>query len=163
MTERYYMIARLLGVIAILMSFLGLVVFSLGVILASISYSTKSWHTANALIMESKLVEVKTKTGFTYKPVVKYKYTADGKEYTGDSVRFIDFNYWSHSKALKVVEKFPVGKELESRYHKDHPKMTVLEPGAHASDLWIPLAGIAFFVGALVLRHARRRLLRQQA
>lgn len=154
------MIARLLGIISILMSFLGLVVFSFGIILASISYSSKSWPAANASIIESKLVDVKTNTGFKYKPVVKYKYKVDGKEYIGDSLRFIDFNYGSHSKALKVIERYPVGKELESRYHNNYPKMTVLDPGAHLSDLLVPLAGIVLFFGALILRYVRKRLLR---
>jgi len=156
------MLARLLSVISILLSFLGLVVFSFGIFLACISYSTKTWPAVNALIIESKVVEVETKIGFNYRPVVKYKYTVDGKEYTGNSIRFIDFNYWQRANALQVVENFPTGKELESRYHKTHPKMTVLDPGTHSSDLWVPFAGIALIFVALALRYVRKRLLLKQ-
>lgn len=157
------MLVRLLNVISILMSFLGLLVFSFGVFLGCMAYSTKSWPAAGALIIASEVVEVHTGTGFSYRPSVKYKYTVNGEEYTGTSIRFIDFNHWDHAAALRVIELFSTGKEVRARFHKNYPKMTVLDPGAHASDLLVPVAGIVLIMAAFTLRYVRKRLLRQQS
>lgn len=155
------MVPKLLNLTAIVISFLGLVVLSFGLFLAYMAYGTSSWPSIKAKVIESTVARVETNTGVRYRPVVKYRFSLGGHEFTGDSLRFIDISYGNQQEASEVAAEFPVGMEVNSRFNASNPNMTVLQPGIHLSDLFLPTVGAALIVTAFVLRFVRNRYIRK--
>lgn len=158
----YPLLAKLVSVIAALTSLVGLVLMMLGFYLAYFSFSTASWPTTEAQIIESRVVQVPVKNGTNYRPLIKYRYVVNGVEYSGDSIRFINFGYDDEKEARQVVERYPVGQKVELRFQSSNPKMSVLDAGLHQSD-WLPAsAGMALIAVAFILRFARKKWLLPQ-
>lgn len=158
----YPLLAKLVAVLAALTSLIGLVLMTFGFYLAYFSFSTASWPTTEAQIVESRVVQTAVKNATHYRPVIRYRYVVNGVEYSGDSIRFINFGYDDEKEARQVAERFPVGQKVELRFQSSNPRMSVLEAGLQQSD-WLPAsAGFALIVVAFILRFARKKWLLQQ-
>jgi len=159
----YLLLAKFVHVLSALVSLIGLILMTFGFYLAYFSFSTASWPTTKAEIIESRVVQVPAKNGTNYKVQIKYRYNINGVEYTGDSVRFINYGYDDEQEAKQIADKFPVGSKVDLKFQGSNPKMTVLEPGLHVSDWLAASAGFALIVVAFILRFTRKKWLLQHS
>lgn len=155
----YPLLAKFVHVLSAVVSLVGLILMTFGLYLAYFSFSTASWPTTKAVIIESRVVRVPAKNGINYKALIKYRYNINGVEYTGDSVRFINYGYDDEQEAMRIVEKFPVGGKVELRFQGTNPKLTVLDPGLYLSDWLAASAGFALIVMSFILRFIRKKWL----
>ena len=62
-----------------------------------------------------------------YNPVVSYSYTAAGREYRSERLRFGNYRSGSRKKAEAMLTPYPVGSTPAVRYNPEAPEECVLE------------------------------------
>ena len=140
--------------------FIGLVFFVLGGYQLLQGLKTKDWPAAPGKILSSKVqsgirnshgpVRTTGTSGRRYSVDVRYRYEVDGQEFEGSRLRYGSVSYKSRSKAQKVKNRYPPGKELEVFYDQRNPQSSVLVKGIGLSWLAIGLGAIAFILGLVV-------------
>ena len=91
-----------------------------------------------------------------YSAEIEYKYSVDGNEYTGNTVRIGGHPYSAHD----VVRRYPLYKEVSVAHNPVKPSRSVLEPGIISNEkaiLGISMIGGSLFMGILfnfILRRA---------
>lgn len=91
---------------------------------------SRSWPTAPGVVVTSGVEEVKlAEHGTRYEPEVTYRYTVDGRTYTGRRWRFGATAAFNRTQAGRLVARYPVGEAIAVRYDPFRPATSVLEPG----------------------------------
>ena len=139
---------------------IGLVFFLLGGYQLLQGLTTKDWPAAPGKILSSQVQSgnrtsggpVRSRKGSSkrYSVDVRYRYEVDGQEFEGDRLRFGNVSYKSRSKAQKVMNRYPRGKEVEVFYDPENPQSSVLIKGIGLSWLAVGLGGVAFILGLVV-------------
>lgn len=98
-----------------------------------------TWPTVSGRITASRIESGRE----TDAVVFKYRYTVDGRTYTGTRANF----------ALRSVRlhDYPVGLPVVVYYRPSHPKTSVLEPGGHVSLLGAIWTVIAILLASILL------------
>ena len=79
-------------------------------------------------------------------------YTVNGQQYTTNIMYFGQtLGSGDKSEAALQVLRYPVGKEVTVSYDPENPAGAVLKPGIHSEALWLPGAGLAFLLHAMLL------------
>lgn len=118
------------------------------------AFACRSWKTADGVIVVSDLERSADSDGVSYRAEISYRYRVNGEELVASRARFGDRMNTSWSKpAVRLVTKYPVGKEVTVLYNPENPNEAVLEPGL---TLYIA-AGLAIgsifvVIGALAMR-----------
>lgn len=118
---------------------------------------SRRWPQVDGTIVVSDLQRSKdSEGGFMYRPEVTYRYSIDGKEYTGSRTRYGDWLQLSWSKpAVKTVRRYAVGTAVAVRYDPRDPEDSVLEPGVHGVLFGCLVFGAMFAIfGILGVRSA---------
>ena len=70
-------------------------------------------------------------TKWVFKPILKYEYSVDNLDYTGNRIRFtsFDINYEREHKAKREISAYPVGKKVSVFYNPNNPTDSVLVVG----------------------------------
>lgn len=86
-------------------------------------------------------------------PNVSYNYHVDGKTYTANNIEVIDVgNGNTDNYAKQVVERYPVGKEVQVHFDPGNPAIAVLDPGIPTNIGGLnSITFIAFQVGVVVI------------
>lgn len=106
-------------------------------------YSLHNWPVTKGIIIQSKTGKVRnSKTEYPY---IYYKYSVNGKEHISRRIGM----YLTHptgSELLKgLLEKYPLGKEVEVKYHPIFHKRAVLETGKKQLHAYF-ISGLVFLV-----------------
>ena len=112
------------------------------------AWQSRSWPTVEGQITDSK-VERERSIGDAdedaqYKAVVKYSFTLNGQEYTGERVAFGIGTSNRSADARKIVNQYPSGQTVEIHYNPIDPSEAVLETDVGG------FAIIALIVGAII-------------
>jgi Protein of unknown function (DUF3592) len=133
----------------------GSIVYSVLALVSALE--SRRWPEAAGVMTESRLEKSRGyEGGYTYRPVVSYRFTVEGKELVGGRACFGDRigTNWS-SPAKRILRKYPHGAQVKVRYNPRRPEDAVLEPGLNGFIVSFFLLGVAFFVfGLLGLRLA---------
>ncbi len=120
------------------------------------AWESENWPHVDGTIIESK-VGLHTsrssngRSSTSYSVDVGYSYTVEGKEFTGDRLRFGEMNSNKRRDANSKAKKFGEGKQVKVYYDPEEPAESVLEPGVHGSSWFLPIFGTVFFtVGTLL-------------
>jgi hypothetical protein len=114
------------------------------------------WPTAAGTVTGPRIDETRElRGGFTYTPVILYRYAVDGLDYNGNRVAF-GKTRGPHSAAEKVLQSYPVGSAIEVHYNLGRPQESVLQSGPNASYLVGNLVGasLLFGLGCFILWQA---------
>ena len=138
----------------LILSVVGL--FALGSALRSkrLANVSQSWQGTQGKVIESRLdkrssTDSDGHTSTSYDAIVLYKYSAMGKEYTGDRVAFGVKNT-NPGPADAILKRYPVDTQVMVYYNPDKPKEAVLERSSKSGWLQI-LVGIALFAAGIYL------------
>ena len=125
---------------------LGLVLFGVLFINPIRSHlAAQSWPTTQCQIISST-VEVRADSESTsYSPVIKYRYTVDGRTLEGDRISFTQSNTSNkRSWARSVCRKFPLGSTPICSYEPHEPGRSVLDLEFFTFDLAWLFAAVVF-------------------
>lgn len=95
-----------------------------------LAYSSMHWDRIRGHVIESYVMDSgsTSESGQTHKPVIRYKYTYGGVDYTGDKIAY-SFAYGPKKSADKLMRAFRQGKEINIYVHPNKPKRSVLLTG----------------------------------
>jgi hypothetical protein len=83
----------------------------------------------------------------SYSANIRFKYQANGRDYTTDTLHFGQtVGSGDSSDAELRHARYPVGAAVSVSYNPKNPSIAAVEPGLDADVLWLPGAGLAFFV-----------------
>lgn len=71
----------------------------------------------------------------SYKAKIKYAYSVNGKEYTGDRLTY-GMEFSSHSIAKRTVAAHPAESQIDIYYNPSNPRDSLLEPGLNGVNLF---------------------------
>jgi hypothetical protein len=113
---------------------------------------SKEWPTVVGVVERSEVVTRRDKDGTMYSADVAYKYEVDQREYRSSNVSFGGgFSSSSSGWANKLVNRYPVGKEIDVHYDPEEPGNSVLEPGTNWTSYIVYGIGLLFLaIGVLV-------------
>ena len=116
------------------------------------SVATRKWPTVPATITESFVLQKPTNFSSrgtnmqdSYEAVVRYEYEVDGKKYEGDQVTRGSFYTTTLITISKIVNRYPIGKNVDARVDPEDPEEAVLEGKANPF-VWFFAAFNAFIV-----------------
>jgi hypothetical protein len=94
--------------------------------------AAESWPTCAGKVLSCEVVEEESRdreghTSTWYNPVVRYAYTAGGRELESQRLRFGNYRSASRKKAEAALAPYPVGAAPMVRYNPDKPDECVLE------------------------------------
>ena len=115
------------------------------------------WPTAAGKVVRSETreehtVDPKTRdVSVTYSADTVIQYAAGGKQYTTNVIHFGQtLGSGDASEAELQRLRYPVDGAVAVRYDPRHPWIAAARPGLHAEAFWLPGAGLAFLLPALI-------------
>lgn len=110
------------------------------------SKASETWPVASGTVVSSEVTRYRNSDRQTfYAADVAYEYTVNDVSYTGDKVAFSEVNTSKPDSAQKIVDRYPVGQQVEVHYDPADPGKAVLETEV-GIGVWIQLGGGIFFV-----------------
>jgi hypothetical protein len=88
-----------------------------------------SWPTASGKILSSALRHEKGGEISGYEPEILYKYQAYGVHHIADVIQFGGIPLSPKKEAQRIVEQYPIGREITVYFNPNKPAQAVLEPG----------------------------------
>lgn len=135
----------------------GLYLFGIGLRNVSRAVASARWPTTAGKVARSETKEqhdVDRKTrdvSVTYSADTVIQYSAAGKEYSTNLIHFGQtLGSGDESEAELQRLRYPVDGAVSVRYDPNHPWIAVARPGLHAEAFWLPGAGLAFLLPALL-------------
>jgi hypothetical protein len=100
---------------------------------------SRSWPSVEGSIIRSEVTATKNEESELYAPLVEYRYTVDGKEFSGRCIRIgveqISMGWIGFAR--RFVERYQPGQRVAVSYNLSHPASAVLEPGVHKQVFFI--------------------------
>ncbi len=124
--------------------------------------ASSGWPTADGRVLSSRVERSRgssdSRDSYRYSPAIRYSYSVDGKQYTGDRVSFRDDHYGRREKAQRIVDEYATGSSVPVRFKPDDPSQAVLEADYDWSTyLPVALPGFILVTGIFLVRIARRQ------
>ncbi len=89
------------------------------------------WRETEGEIIQSEIKKDEKIVSYNYYyPVIKYRYTVNGKEYTSDRI-FLTKLASDYNTVKGIVEKYPLNKKVKVYYNPFNPKEAVLKRNFH--------------------------------
>tara|TARA_B110000495_G_C23035316_1_gene618086 strand:- start:2719 stop:3693 length:975 start_codon:yes stop_codon:yes gene_type:complete len=125
---------------------IGLLFSILGLMQLDEAIASRSWLSTDGRVL-SKSVAVShsrdsdNRSQTTYKPIVSYQFTVEGKTYHGNRLRISAWGYQKRSAATAALEKLTSNDQCVVFYAPDNPDRSSLTAGFTWGDLVMPLLG----------------------
>jgi hypothetical protein len=137
---------------AVLIIGLPLFTFFLWYELRSLLHSLRSrgWPTAAGVITESRVERHKDVHGIPYSSAkIRYAYAIGGWNYENNAVALSPVRgHLTWGYADRIVQKYPIGKNVDVFHNPDNPSESCLEPGVFGWEdflaIFISIVGICF-------------------
>lgn len=105
---------------------------------------TLSFPSVSGQVISSEIVEEPGDETVLYRPDVKYGYVVGNGEFVSHQI-----SQWAESSSFKkesqkVVEQYPVGRQVTVYYSPRDPSHAVLEPGFHPNNFLVALLLVPF-------------------
>ena len=118
------------------------------------------WPPTNGAITASNLQVRYFRGTKGYYAAIRYRYRVADRDYEGDQISFNRVHAATADAWQKVIDEYPVGKDVKVFYDPKNPSTAVLEPGLHGEIallykmtlLYIAGSGLAFLMAISVRR-----------
>lgn len=135
------------------------------------SVASEQWPKAAGVVVASETTRevtagarrTRTAASVTFRTRTVIRYAVGGREYTTDILHFGQ-TLGSSDKSEAELQRlrWPAGAPVAVAYDPRDPSVAVLKPGLHAEAFWLPGAGLAFLIPAVLALLAGRRILRPE-
>ncbi len=136
---------------------LGLFLFWKGARNVQRAIASTAWPKTNGVVTGSQAGESTTndkKTGAVstmYSTETTIHFQVDGKDYSTDLIHFGQtLGSGDSSEAALQAVRYPVGATVGVSYNPSNPSIAAVKPGLHAEAFWLPGAGLAFLLPAIM-------------
>src|ERR1700730_12025014 len=139
-----------------LVALFGLYLFIKGVRNVQMASASSRWPTTSGKVVHSEPTREVTEddkngSSVTFSTTTTIQYTVDGQDYTTSLLHFGQtLGSSDKSEAALLRLRFPEGKPVTVSYDPSHPATGVMKPGVHAEAFWLPGAGLAFLLPAVL-------------
>ncbi|MEQ8853070.1 DUF3592 domain-containing protein [Gimesia sp.] len=106
-----------------------------------------NWPQTEAEITQSEVKTGQNRRRPAWTPIVSYRYSVDGKNYTSSDIAFRSFETPIPSHAEEVVDKYPVGSKHPVFYSPEDHSKAVLEKGSNWLVNLSPLIPLLLLIG----------------
>src|SRR5579872_6456285 len=120
--------------------------------IASTAWPTTSGMVTGSQASESTTKDEKTHAGSTtYSTETTIHFQVNGQDYSTDLIHFGQtLGSGDSSEAALQAVRYPAGAAVSVSYNPGDPSIAVVKPGLHADAFWLPGAGLAFLLPALM-------------
>jgi hypothetical protein len=140
---------------------IGLAIEGAGVWTLIHSLRTRHWPATDGVIQSAHVQSHSGSDGRTYSAVVTYTYSVAGVSYEGDKISIGQISS-SSAYAQRILDRYPVGKEVLVHYSPTDPAVVVLETGVHGGT-WLCFGiGTAFVLSGVMFLRIQRTAARAQ-
>lgn len=94
-----------------------------------------TWPTAAGTVKTAEVRKYRTKGGPQFMAHATYKYSVNGRAYTGDRIRFGQYA-GAQAAADADVAKYAPNTSVQVRYDPRDPSVSTLEPGTAGHNVW---------------------------
>lgn len=138
-------------ILFILTIFVGLLLFSLGVYYYKRTKTTENWPFTEGKIISSDFTKSRDNDGhISYRPEIVFEYYVGGKCYKSNKIdAFINYSSSSSSRALKLINRYPVGAKIEVFFNPTKPTFGILEPGLKKGSILLCSIGFVLLMLSL--------------
>lgn len=148
----------------------GLILVGFGVYNIYQANASEKWPTTTGEIVSS---DVKRHAGeaskpnrrggqsTTYSPDILFEYDIEGETYTSSKVAFGGVSFNDRADAQRIVDNYPVGKQVTVYYNPKAPDIAVLEVGMSDTIWLLPIFGSIFAGIGLVLFFVFRLMIKK--
>jgi hypothetical protein len=132
---------------------------TIGLLLAGIGWSalwkwfvSARWPQVPARIVASEVKAAgRLEEQRMYQPVVRYAFSAEGQELSGDQLAFVGRLYASESRARQEIDKFPAGMVVMARCHPQDPTEVILKRSGALTGFSLLLLGLGLTAAPLAV------------
>ncbi|MBB4036331.1 hypothetical protein GGR21_002233 [Dysgonomonas hofstadii] len=119
------------------------------------SKNTLNWDSVEGTVCESKIDKyITTDPEVSYKAVIRYSYTVDGKEYTSTRIFFGDILREGFSfKSKRLIKKYFRGMTVDVHYNPSNPEESVLQKGVHSEIILMFVASFLLIIFACIFHY----------
>jgi hypothetical protein len=135
----------------------GLFLFVKGLRNVQQAVASEKWPTTPGLVVSSETTRDvspetrKSRASVTFDTKTVIRYAVSGREYTTDILHFGQtLGSGDKSDAALQRLRYPAGKEVTVSYNPANPATAVMKPGLHGAAFWLPGAGLAFLLPAVL-------------
>jgi len=130
----------------------GIVMSVVGITMLIYAWESVHWPTTKGTIVASKVVKnLDSDNGTTYRTEVLYRYSVEGKTYTGHRISFPGPGFGASGYAQSIANRYPKAKEVSVHYKPDKPGKSILEPGADWTSYLLLGGGVVFLLGGGII------------
>lgn len=122
----------------------------------ALAAASKTWPTVSGKVIESRVDAIHhAKSGYSYRPVVRYEYDVAGTRYEGNMIEFGLMDLPLEKNALDMIKKRPAGAAVAVHYQPAEPKTATLDTGSKMASGrkvggWIVIVVWVAIVGTLL-------------
>lgn len=136
--------------ISSIVTLVGLVLIYFGLRDILQAQTSTRWLPAPGIIVSSDLgVEDDGEGNTLYRADIQYTYELNGHEFQGDRVFFGAMSTSERRQVFDLLLKYPKGTAVSVYYDPADPSQSVLEPGIHGANWFLPILGAVFGVVGL--------------
>ncbi len=92
-----------------------------------------------------------------YRPLVKYNYRVNGREYRGSRINMVMAWYNSKEEAAEKQKPYPISSYVEVFYEKGDPQNSVLEQGGSSGALILSLISMGILAAGIAAAFIRNK------
>ncbi|MCH8907979.1 MAG: DUF3592 domain-containing protein [Candidatus Heimdallarchaeota archaeon] len=134
-----------------------MILFGMGIIAAAIypiilAIKSQSWPTTLGKVTISEINVITDKERTSYEHLMAYEYELNGSTYASDKLEYRFFKFGGTRSIRKIVDDYPVGREVVVHYDAHDPWTAVLNTAIHKwsymfifGGIWVISLGIAYF------------------
>jgi len=146
---------------------LGLFLLYRGLRNVQLALASTKWPVTSGVVVSSETTrsvmrdERKNRSSVTFDTKTVIRYSVNGHEYETDVLHFGQ-TLGSSDKSDAALQKlrYPAGAKVPVSYDASDPSVGVMKPGLHAEAFWLPGAGLAFLLPAVLCLVTGPRLFR---
>ncbi|MBL7755563.1 MAG: DUF3592 domain-containing protein [Chitinophagaceae bacterium] len=132
--------------------FVGLFLVFLGIYYYKRTKTSENWPFTEGIIVDSDLTKSRDNDGqISYRPEIVFEYKLGNKNYKSNKIdAFINYTSSTSSRALKLINRYPIGTKINVYYDPKMPSFGILEPGLKKGSILLLSIGFILLMFSIV-------------
>jgi len=139
-------------VIIILIGLVGMFCLFVGLFASTMNMSASSWPVTEGNITSSEVVDWGAVNHHDYRPQISYQFQVGGRYYSSSQISSgaIYYSGDGSKEATEIVNRYPVGSQVQVHYNPNNPSNAVLETQSGLTEQVPLIIGVIMTAAALI-------------